>query len=187
MSFSLRLAPLILLAGAGCATASGSATTTIDPVQVQPQADQAAPGPVAQTVASTEPTTPQPRAVFEGLASWYGPGFHGRQTANGEIFDENVLSAAHLTLPLPSLARVTRLDTGQSVMVRVNDRGPYIDGRIIDLSRAAAEALGFIEDGLAEVRVESFGPADPEDRAARSGFFDPSTGAASASRLTEAP
>ncbi|WP_269844596.1 septal ring lytic transglycosylase RlpA family protein [Alkalicaulis satelles] len=106
------------------------------------------------------------RGVEEGTASWYGPGFHGRLTANGEIFDQDALSAAHLTLDLPSLARVTRLDTGDSVIVRVNDRGPYIDGRIIDLSRAAAEALDFVEEGLAEVRIEVLGPADREDRAA---------------------
>lgn len=111
-----------------------------------------------------------------GLASWYGPGFHGNLTANGEIFDQDAMTAAHRTLPLPSRARITRMDTGQSIMVRINDRGPYIDGRVLDLSRAAAEALGFVEDGLIEVRIEALGPADEEDRAAMPVFFDPQTG-----------
>lgn len=108
------------------------------------------------------------RSAQTGLASWYGEPFHGRPTASGEIFDQTAMTAAHRTLPLRSLARVTRLDTGDSVLVRINDRGPFIEGRIIDLSRAAAAELGFIEVGLAQVRVEALGPADPHDRAARS-------------------
>ncbi|WP_439637078.1 septal ring lytic transglycosylase RlpA family protein [Oceanicaulis sp.] len=116
------------------------------------------------------------RSVQVGLASWYGPGFEGRQTANGEIFDSSLLTAAHRSMRLPSRARVTRLDTGKSIIVRVNDRGPYIDGRLIDLSHAAAQALGFEHDGLAEVRVEALGPADPEDREAPPIFFDPEIG-----------
>lgn len=108
------------------------------------------------------------RSEQTGLASWYGEPFHGRLTASGEIFDQHALTAAHRTLPLRSLARVTRLDTGDSVLVRINDRGPFVEGRIIDLSRAAADALGFIDDGLTEVRVEALGPADARDRAARS-------------------
>jgi len=118
----------------------------------------------------------EPEMVQTGLASWYGPGFHGNLTANGEIFDQTALTAAHRTLPLPSRARITRLDTGQSIMVRVNDRGPYIDGRVLDLSRAAAQALGFVEEGLIEVRIEALGPADEQDRAAMPVFFDPETG-----------
>ena len=108
------------------------------------------------------------RAEQTGLASWYGPGFHGRLTASGETFDQHALTAAHRHLPLRSLARVTNLETGDSVLVRINDRGPFIDGRIIDLSQAAAAELGFIDEGLAPVRVEALGPADPDDRAARS-------------------
>jgi len=106
------------------------------------------------------------RGAEEGAASWYGDPFHGRQTASGEIFDQHALTAAHPTMPLPSLARVTRLDTGDSVIVRINDRGPFIAGRVIDLSRAAAEAIGMIDLGVTEVRVEALGPADPQDRAA---------------------
>lgn len=89
-----------------------------------------------------------------GIASWYGPGFHGRSTANGETFDENDVTAAHRTLPLPSVVRVTNLANGRSLVVRVNDRGPFAHGRIIDLSRRSAQLLGFDLQGTAKVRVE---------------------------------
>lgn len=88
-----------------------------------------------------------------GLASWYGPGFHGRLTANGERYNQYDMTAAHKTLPLPSYVRVTNLDTGARVVVRLNDRGPFAEGRIIDLSRRAAERLGIVQAGLAPVRV----------------------------------
>ncbi len=90
----------------------------------------------------------------EGIASWYGPNFHGKQTANGAIFDMNKVSAAHRTLPLPSMVRVTNLENGRSIKVLVNDRGPFARNRIIDLSRRGAELLGFINQGTALVRVE---------------------------------
>lgn len=89
-----------------------------------------------------------------GEASWYGRKHHGRRTASGERFDERALTAAHPSLPLGSRARVTNLENGRSVVVRVNDRGPYVGGRIIDLSRAAAKALGITEAGVARVEVE---------------------------------
>lgn len=100
-----------------------------------------------------------------GLASWYGPNFHGRLTANGEIYDQFHLSAAHPTFPLPSYARVTNKKNGHSVIVRVNDRGPFAHGRIIDLSRQAAELLDMTHDGVAAVRVEYVGraPVDGDD------------------------
>ncbi|MGH7037579.1 MAG: septal ring lytic transglycosylase RlpA family protein [Stellaceae bacterium] len=88
-----------------------------------------------------------------GVASWYGPKYDGRLTANGEIFDMNALSAAHPTLPLPSIVRVTDLQNGRSLDLRINDRGPFVDGRIIDLSRRAAQLLGFEGHGTAPVRV----------------------------------
>jgi rare lipoprotein A len=94
-----------------------------------------------------------------GLASWYGDDFHGRYTANGEIFDLNGITAAHPTMPLPSYARVTNLTNGRSLIVRVNDRGPYTANRIIDLSMHAAYLLGFYSRGTAPVRVEYVGPA----------------------------
>jgi rare lipoprotein A len=98
----------------------------------------------------------------EGIASWYGPDFHGRLTANGEVFDMHGISAAHPTMPIPSYARVTNLDNGRSIIVRVNDRGPYARNRIIDVSIGAANALGFYGDGLAHVRVEYAGRAPIE-------------------------
>ncbi len=94
-----------------------------------------------------------------GVASWYGEPFHGRMTANGEIFDMNRLSAAHTTLPLPSMVEVTNLENGRSIVVRVNDRGPFVGDRIIDLSREAARRLGFERQGTARVKVRYAGPA----------------------------
>ncbi len=100
-----------------------------------------------------------PNYRAEGIASWYGDWFHGRLTANGERYDMHALSAAHPTLPLPSYVRVTNLDNNLSLVVRVNDRGPFHDGRIIDMSVKAAKLLGFYQRGLARVHVEYLGPA----------------------------
>ncbi len=105
------------------------------------------------------------RYVKTGSASWYGDAFHGRLTANGEVYDTAHLTAAHPTMPLPSYARVTNLANGSSVIVRVNDRGPYHDGRIIDLSQRAAEMLDYARVGTAQVKVEYVGraPLDGND------------------------
>jgi len=89
-----------------------------------------------------------------GIASWYGPGFHGRSTANGESYDQNALTAAHRTLPMPSVVRVTNLENGRSIVLTVNDRGPFARGRIIDVSRRGAQLLGFERNGTAKVKVE---------------------------------
>ena len=97
--------------------------------------------------------------VREGLASWYGSAFHGRVTANGEVFDRHSIAAAHPTLPLPSYVRVTNLDNGYSMMLRVNDRGPYHAGRVMDVSEEAARALDFHRRGTARVRIEYAGKA----------------------------
>jgi rare lipoprotein A len=97
-----------------------------------------------------------------GVASWYGEDFHGRATANGEIFDADSISAAHPTLPLPSYVRVTNLSNDRSLIVRVNDRGPYAANRILDVSRKSAHLLGFTERGTAWVRVEYVGRAPIE-------------------------
>ncbi len=88
-----------------------------------------------------------------GVASWYGPKFHGRPTASGEVFDMHELSAAHRTLPLGTWVQVTHLENGQSIQVRINDRGPFVEGRIIDLSYAAARTLGMVRQGIAWVSV----------------------------------
>lgn len=101
----------------------------------------------------------QPNYDEVGQASWYGPGFHGRPTATGERFDENALTAAHKTLPLPGLVEVTNLANGRSAILRLNDRGPFVDDRIIDLSRGAATELGLLNAGLGQVRVRYLGPA----------------------------
>jgi len=101
----------------------------------------------------------EPNYDKTGIASWYGPNFHGRLTANGEIFDQNALSAAHPTLPLPSYVRVTNVSNGNSVMVRVNDRGPFAHGRIIDLSSRTADILQMKQQGTAKVRVQYVGRA----------------------------
>ncbi len=100
-----------------------------------------------------------PNYRADGLASWYGEDFHGRLTANGEVFDLNGISAAHPTLPLPCYARVTNLSNGRSIIVRVNDRGPYHGNRIIDVSVRTAQLLGFQTNGTAWVRVEYVGRA----------------------------
>lgn len=97
-----------------------------------------------------------------GRASWYGSDFHGRRTANGEIFSANAITAAHPTLPMPSYVRVTNQDNGRSLVVRVNDRGPYVAGRVIDLSHRAAAMLGYVNNGSANVAIEYVGPAPLE-------------------------
>jgi rare lipoprotein A len=100
-----------------------------------------------------------------GIASWYGSDFHGKSTANGERYDMSTMTAAHRTLPMPSIVRVTNLENGRSIRLRVNDRGPYARGRIIDLSRRAAELLGFQNKGTARVRVQYEGRGDVGGRA----------------------
>src|SRR5258705_2009938 len=99
-----------------------------------------------------------------GIASWYGRKFHGQKTSNGETYDMYAMTAAHPTLPLPSYARVTNIATGKSVIVRVNDRGPFLHGRIIDLSYAAAHKVGIASKGSGEVDVEAIIPADSPAR-----------------------
>ena len=110
-----------------------------------------------------------------GVASWYGPDFHGGSTSSGERYDMYAMTAAHKTLPLPAYVEVTNLQNGKSIVVRVNDRGPFKNNRIIDLSYVAAAKLDMIRDGTAMVQVRSVGPASPvpapADLAARGGFF----------------
>lgn len=113
----------------------------------QPRSQQVAFGPV--------------RFQISGLASWYGPGFHGNRSASGEIFNQNALTAAHPSLPFGTQVRVTNVNNGQSVVVRINDRGPYSGRRVIDLSAAAARAVGLIQSGVAPVRIDVLGAAQP--------------------------
>lgn len=116
-------------------------------------------GPPYEANGSWYVPTPEPGYSETGIASWYGPRFHGQLTATGDVFDEAALTAAHPTLPIPSLVQVTNLDNGREIIVRVNDRGPFVGGRIIDLSRASAHALGFEDQGQARVHVRYLGPA----------------------------
>ncbi len=111
-----------------------------------------------------ETFTPKYEAAYSevGKASWYGPQFHGRMTASGEKYDKHEMTAAHRTLPMPSIVKVTRLDTGKSVKVRINDRGPFAHSRIIDISQAAAEELDMIRVGTAKVRVDYLSPETEE-------------------------
>jgi rare lipoprotein A len=105
----------------------------------------------------------QPGYDKTGLASWYGEAFHRRMTSNGEWFDMDTLTAAHATLPLPSYAMVTNLENGRQVVVRINDRGPFVDTRVVDVSKRAADVLGYRNQGTAKVRVQLIGPAPLND------------------------
>ena len=139
---------LLGFALSGCATVSSTA-----PVSATPPPRVVAPG--------SSDGTPSPKARV-GKASWYGHAHHGKKTASGEIYDMHALTAAHRTLPLGTKLRVTNLENNRSVVVRVNDRGPYVDGRVLDLSRAAARELGELGDGLFDVRLEVLDDAAAE-------------------------
>lgn len=104
-----------------------------------------------------------------GVASWYGDDFHNRKTANGDVFDMNAMTAAHKTLPLPSVVRVTNLENGKSAKLLINDRGPFVNDRLIDVSKKAAEVLGFREQGTTKVKVE-FLKAETEKFLERNGI-----------------
>lgn len=125
----------------------------------QPWLEQERVGPPYEANGRWYVPTPEPGYAETGTASWYGPQFHGQSTASGEVFDQAALTAAHPTLPIPSLVQVTNLDNGREVIVRVNDRGPFVGERLIDLSRGAADVLGFTAAGHARVHVRYLGPA----------------------------
>ena len=121
--------------------------------------------PAPPEISPTEPAPPpaetvevrpnaKPLFVETGLASWYGPPYHNRKAANGEVYDMHAMTAAHRTLPLNSVVRVTNLSTGQKALVRITDRGPFVEGRVIDLSLEAAKELGVWRTGTAKVRLE---------------------------------
>jgi len=136
--------------------------------------------PVIRPPSAGEQPEPQGRPVSSevGIASWYGPPYHNRHAADGSIYDQNAMTAAHKTLPMGSVVRVTNLSNGQSVVVKITDRGPFIDGRIIDLSLAAAKEIDVYRPGTAKVRVEAFAPPEGSDPAGRwcvqiGAFLDP--------------
>jgi peptidoglycan lytic transglycosylase len=168
----LFAAGLILLAG--CSHRKEIAYTPPAPPTVTPEAG-------ASSVAPASPLPPVPSLSADeqfvdthtpiysetGLASWYGPPYHNRVGANGQVYDENELSAAHRTLPMGSLIRVVNLKTGQSAVMRITDRGPFVPGRILDLSLAAAKAVGLYRAGVGEVRVDVFSTPKPMDEGGR--------------------
>jgi len=117
-------------------------------------------------VAETSPAD-KPVFVETGIASWYGAPYHNRRGSNGEIYDMHAMTAAHRTFPLGSVVRVTSLSSGNAVVVRITDRGPFINGRIIDLSKAAAEKIGLVPKGIGEVRVELLNSPQPLDSGGR--------------------
>src|SRR5712691_4538092 len=134
------------------------------PLPPVPQAQkEAAPAPAPQAPApqAQKEAAPagKPNTTQVGTASWYGPGFHGQETASSETFDQHALTAAHRTLPLGTEAKVTNLATGQSVNVTINDRGPYVQGRQLDLSQAAAKQIGLTKTGVAQVKIEAKRPS----------------------------
>ncbi|MBU6443393.1 MAG: septal ring lytic transglycosylase RlpA family protein [Alphaproteobacteria bacterium] len=157
MSRTLRR---ILIVGASAGLLAACATREQPPVSLPPSAGVYKIGKPYQIAGTWYYPREQPDYDETGIASWYGPTFYGKRTADGEIFDANALSAAHRTLPLPVNVRVTDLENGRSLIVRVNDRGPFAKGRIIDLSERAAKLLGFYGKGTARVRVTYIGRAD---------------------------
>ncbi|MDB9315866.1 septal ring lytic transglycosylase RlpA family protein [Spirulina sp. CS-785/01] len=127
----------------------GAPPLKMSEISIRPQA-------TPQNTVATR-TAGRGRQQHRGMASWYGPGFHGRRSASGERFNQNALTAAHRTLPFGTRVRVTNLNNGRSTVVRINDRGPFTGGRIIDLSRGAASNIGMIGSGVAPVRLEILG------------------------------
>ncbi|GAC1633310.1 MAG: hypothetical protein NVS9B14_07850 [Candidatus Acidiferrum sp.] len=137
--------------------------------EARPQPRTSAPPPKRNRPADT---TGSALYTEEGNASWYGPPFHGRKASNGEVYDMNKLTAAHRTLPFDSIVRVTNLNNGKSTTVRITDRGPFVDNRIIDLSKAAAQEIESIGPGVVPVRIEVLSGPDPA-----AGFFTVQIGA----------
>ncbi len=139
-----------------------------------------------------EPTLPagtKPLAVESGLASWYGPPYHNRRGSNGEVYNMHAMTAAHRTFPLGSILRVTNVKTGSSALVRITDRGPFIPGRVVDLSLAAARKLDVVQPGVAEVKVELMQSPTPLDAGGKwavqiGGFSDEDSAAKLADHLT---
>jgi rare lipoprotein A len=161
MTYARQLRIVLGIAGAvlplllSSCTRSIGRKETLPPPVVTPQAKEEAPKPAG------------PKVEQVGEASWYGPAHQGQETASGETFDQNKLTAAHPTLPLGTKAVVTNLETGKSVAVTINDRGPYVKGRKIDLSRAAAQKLGMAKKGVAKVKIEAKPRRKPTKKVAR--------------------
>lgn len=171
-----RCATLIGIAGviglSGCSHHSQTAYTPPAPPPISTAPATPAPAPSAN-VGSAAPAAPeltsdeaivnsrQPIYSEEGMASWYGPNYHAHKGANGQVYDQNGISAAHRTLPMGSLIKVTNLQTGQSAVMRITDRGPFVPDRVIDLSVGAAKAVGVWRPGTARVRIDAYEAPKP--------------------------
>lgn len=144
---------------------TSAAPTTSSAPPLSPTAN-AAPA-AEQTVDETFVASHTPISTETGMASWYGPPYHNHRGANGQIFDQNAISAAHRTLPMGSLIRVTNLETGQSAVMRITDRGPFVPDRVLDLSVASAKAVGVWRPGTAQVRIDVYAAPKPIDEGGR--------------------
>ncbi|MGB9028796.1 MAG: septal ring lytic transglycosylase RlpA family protein [Acidobacteriaceae bacterium] len=160
-----------LFVAAGCSHKQEAVTTPPPPsapAETAPSPAPPAPAPVPSFSADEQfVDAHQPISSETGIASWYGPPYHNRVGANGTVYDENGISAAHRTLPMGSLIRVTNVKTGQSAVMRVTDRGPFVAGRILDLSIGAAKAVGLWRAGTGEVRIDVFSTPKPMDEGGR--------------------
>lgn len=156
----MKATPLLLLAVAMLAACSHKPLTVTVPQTPPPTAQAPDTAEPSQVTPEANPEVPEvaadakPLSSETGVASWYGAPYHHRRASNGEIYDMHAMTAAHRTLPLGSIVRVTDLKTSSSVIVRITDRGPFIKGRVIDLSRSAAERIGIVQRGTAEVRLD---------------------------------
>lgn len=158
----------------GCGEKKTAKVKTPPPPTIQaenPETEEQEEAPVEKPSRPTPvynfPPDAKPIWIQTGIASWYGPPYHNRRGANGEIFDTNQLTAAHRTLPLNSIARITNVKTGNSTIVRITDRGPFIEGRVLDLSLAAAKAVDVWRAGLAKVKIEVMQTPSPIDEGGR--------------------
>jgi rare lipoprotein A len=186
------LLPALLLVAAGCRHKPTAVAAPPPPPAIAPAAGAGAaatgnarPGEAGGAAVPTVPggnelLIPQgpPISSEVGVASWYGTPYKGRKASDGSVYDEDAMTAAHRTLPLGSIVRVTNLTNGQQVLVRITDRGPFVDGRIIDLSPAAAKAINMYRAGISKVRLEAYGPPAGSDAAGRwcvqiGAFLDP--------------
>jgi rare lipoprotein A len=172
---SVAAVSAITLIAAGCHHKTAVAYQPPPPPAASTTADRNGRGNSADATTAISSPAPVPNSFGKpvstevGLASWYGPPYAGRKGADGTVYDQNAMTAAHLTLPMGTMVRVTNLTTNQSAVVKITDRGPFVRGRIIDLSLAAAKATGVYRAGVAKVRVEAFAPpvranADPGGR-----------------------
>lgn len=190
----IRLRPSHLAACIVCAISLASCGTPTPPspvVQAPPTQGMYKVGKPYQVAGIWYYPSENPNYNETGIASWYGPNFHQKYTANGEIFDQNGLTAAHKTLPMPSIVEVENLENGRAIQVRINDRGPFVGDRIIDMSRKGAQLLGFDRQGTAKVRVRYLiGPSLAAQSMARGGeqvaAIDAPTAAPTDSFATEA-